>query len=191
MEEQKEGRRDERPVEVFTLGLANQPWDRVRERLSAVSVDKVIDVRSRPFARYAPQFDREELEGGLADAGIEYEWLGRHLGQRPDGAEFYDAAGHTLYDRVAAQPWFMKAIGRVEYEAERRTLVLICQEEEPERCHRWALIGKVLADRGVRILHLRKDGTIEEQARVDERSGVGQQSLLSEPGSWRSPEPMR
>jgi uncharacterized protein (DUF488 family) len=159
-------------------------------RLGENEIELVVDVRSRPYARHAPQFDRPELEHSLTADGISYQWLGDKLGQRPEGGHFYDPEGHTLYDELLKEQWFMKAIGLLEHEAETRRLAVICLEEEPERCHRWALIGKLLADRGASVRHIRADGRVQSQPEVDYLAGVAQQSLFGEERVWRSPEPM-
>jgi uncharacterized protein (DUF488 family) len=40
-----------------------------------------------------------------------------------------------------------------------KRLTIMCAEEDPEKCHRWLLVGKTLAARGVSIVHIRGDGT--------------------------------
>ena len=43
-------------------------------------VTAVADVRSQPYSRLHPQFNREILAGGLEQARIQYAFLGRELG---------------------------------------------------------------------------------------------------------------
>jgi uncharacterized protein (DUF488 family) len=180
-------------VTVGTVGHAHHPFEHYVELLQQHDIALVVDVRSRPYIRHAPHYNREALDPALTERGFEYLYLGEHLGQRPEGDRFYDDEGHTLYGEVAKEPWFLKAIGRVEFEAERQRVVLTCLEEEPERCHRYHLLGKVLCDRGARVLHVRRDGTVESQQEVSQRRGEGQASLFgdAEPQMWRSPDPMR
>lgn len=177
-------------VSVWTLGHSHHPLELVLERLTDHEIQRVIDVRSKPYARRAVQYNRPELEVSLPHAGMTYEWLGDKLGQRPEGERFYDAEGHTLYDELLKEPWFMKAIGLLEHDADRERVALLCLEEQPERCHRWALIGKLLSSRGARVLHVRRDGNVQSQQEVDYIAGVAQASLFAEERVWRSPEPM-
>jgi len=178
-------------VTVLTVGHAHHSVEHYLRLLRLHGVDVVVDIRSRPYARHAEHFNREQLAPTLEAADVGYLWLGERLGQRPDGDEYYDEAGHVLYDRIASRKWFLKDIGRVEYEAERRRVALTCLEEEPERCHRYWLLGRVLAERGARVVHVRRDGSVEGQADVDHRLGITQGSLFDEPRPWRSPQPMR
>ena len=149
----------------------------------------MIDVRSRPFMRFAPEYNRGALEAALRERGMTYEFMGDDLGQRPHEDRFYDAEGHTLYDVIAAEPSFERAIERLEREAPSRRIALTCVEEEPERCHRYHLIGRVLQRRGVGVEHIRRDGTIETQEEVGRRIGEDQTALFERP--WRSPFPMQ
>ena len=41
------------------------------------------DVRTAPYSRHWPQFNREELAHSLKAAGITYVYLGRELGGKP------------------------------------------------------------------------------------------------------------
>lgn len=154
-------------------------------------ISVVIDVRSRPYSRRAPHFNREELQSALEQHGLQYEYLGERLGGRPEGNEFYDDEGHTLYDPLVAQRWFLKDIGRIEHLAEGDPVALTCLEEQPERCHRYYLLGKVLSDRGAQVVHIRRDGRLHTQNDIGQMLGEGQDSFFAEPTPWRSPEPMR
>jgi len=178
-------------VTVWTLGHSHHASELFLARLREHEIEFVVDVRSRPYSRHAPQYDRPELEHTVSRAGISYQWLGDKLGQRPEGSRFYDAEGYTLFDELLKEQWFMKAIGLLEHEAETRRIALVCLEEEPERCHRWALIGRLLAERGASVRHIRADGRVQSQQEVDYRTGAAQESLFGDDERvWRSPEPM-
>lgn len=177
---------------LWTIGHATLPFDRYVELLREHDIELVIDVRSRPFFRWAEHYNRAELEPALRERQIEYAWRGELLGQRPHGDHFYDSEGHTLYDELVKQKWFMKAVGELEYEAGRRRTALTCLEEEPWRCHRYLLLGRVLVQRGNEVLHIRKDGRVQTQQDVATVRGEGQGALFGEREEvWRSPMPMR
>ena len=94
---------------------------------------------------------------------MRYLYMGKELGGRPEQAEFYDAEGHALYDRMAASPLFLEGISRLIHGVARHRIALLCSEENPASCHRRLLIGKVLAERGIRSLHIRGDGKIQPE----------------------------
>jgi uncharacterized protein (DUF488 family) len=183
---------DSKPT-IFSVGHSTRPFDHLIGLLSPHQIELAVDIRSRPWIKHAPHFNQDQLRNGLAQHGISYLWLGEHLGQRPEGDQYYDPDGYALYDVISREPWFMKAIGRVEYEADRQNVALLCLEEQPERCHRFHLVGRVLTERGAELHHLRHTGVIETQGTVSQRLGEGQGSLLDGDTTqvWRSPEPMQ
>jgi uncharacterized protein (DUF488 family) len=68
---------------------------------------------------------------------------------------------------------------------------LLCSEEDPSKCHRHLLIGRVLRDRGVAVSHIRGDGCIQTEADLDsQETDTSPQTALfeitSEERQWRS-----
>jgi uncharacterized protein (DUF488 family) len=45
--------------------------------------------------------------------------------------------------------------------------VLLCSEEDPRRCHRHHLVARSLIDVGVRVLHIRHSGELEDAETLD------------------------
>jgi uncharacterized protein (DUF488 family) len=176
---------------VYTLGHTQGSFEAFADVLRRRQITLAIDVRSKPWLRWAKQFNKEAMETLLPQLGVEYLWLGEHLGGRPDGDQFYDSEGYALYQPISEQPWFLKAIGRVEYEAERRPVAMVCVEEAPERCHRYHLLGRVLRKREMNVVHIRRNGVLEGQSAVAARIGEGQVSLLGDIPIWCSSEPQR
>jgi uncharacterized protein (DUF488 family) len=151
----------------------------------------VADVRSQPYSKYTTHFNADQIKPALAGAGIGYVFLGQQVGGRPDGAEFYDADGYVLYDRLAASPSFLEGIERLEKGIHKYRVALMCSEENPAECHRNLLIGQVLLRRGTELWHIRGDGRLQSQAELDRESGSGdpRQQLLFEElkeRPWRS-----
>jgi uncharacterized protein (DUF488 family) len=129
--------------------------------LSEHGIQVLVDVRSWPHSRYVEWADTADLPDLIAADGIKYLFLGKELGGRPEGEEFYDSDGHVLYGAVAEQDWFRRAIERLERGAEEYQVAIMCSEENPAHCHRRLLVSKVLLERGLTIAHIRKGGEIE------------------------------
>ncbi len=49
------------PKQCFTIGYGNYPIDRFVGILQNVGIDTIIDVRSFPYSRFNPHFNRENL----------------------------------------------------------------------------------------------------------------------------------
>ena len=150
---------------LFTIGHSNVALDDFLGLLQQHGIEAVADVRTVPRSRYVP------------------------------GDEFYDEEGHVLYGRLAVSPAFQAGLNRVLAGAQASRVVLLCGEEDPSRCHRHLLIGRVLRERGVAVSHIRRDGRIETEADLDAReTGGDPQATLFEDGAgqgpWRSPRPV-
>lgn len=146
---------------IYSIGHSNHPLQHFIDLLREHDITVLVDIRSVPSSRYSPHFSQGNLARALTRAGVEYVFMGRELGGRPQGAEFYDAAGRVLYARVARLALFQAGVQRlVDSFAQKRTAVM-CSEEDPAECHRHLLLGRVLAEQGQPLLHIRADGRIE------------------------------
>ena len=184
---------------VYSIGHSNHEWGRFVELLAMHGIQRLVDVRSQPVSRYTPYFSYPDVGKNLAAKGIEYTFLGRELGGRPDGGEFYDDEGRVLYDRWAASEVFRGGLDRlIELAAGSRT-AMMCSEEDPCICHRRLLIARVLkeplwhgratlprsGDRGTTratssrddpslalrasVLHIRGDGRLQTDDELDQQ----------------------
>ena len=151
---------------VLTIGHSNHTVEHFLTLLKAHAVQVVVDERSQPYSKYATQFDQDALKLALQDAGIRYLYLGRELGGRPEGDEFYDDEGHVLYDCVAATCLFQEGFSRLERGIREYKVVMLCAEENPAACHRRLLVGRVLHDHGIQVEHIRGDGRIQTEEEV-------------------------
>lgn len=162
---------------VFTVGHSNHSFEEFLHLLRTQNVEVVVDTRSAPYSRYASQFDHDNLPRELTQSGIKYLFLGSELGGRPKNPAYYDARGHVLYSRITADTAFVRGIARLERGIAKFRVALMCGEEDPSHCHRRLLLGRVLAERGHDLLHIRGDGRVETDAQVAALSG---KSLVNE-----------
>jgi uncharacterized protein (DUF488 family) len=130
-------------------------------------VQVIVDVRSQPYSKYATQFNQEVLKIGFQNVGFRYIYLGRELGGRPEGDEFYDRDGHVLYERVAATLHFNEGLRRLEKGIAEYEVAMLCAEENPAACHRRLLVGRVLLNRGVRVEHIRGNGQLQSEDEIE------------------------
>lgn len=145
---------------VFTIGHSTHSAEGFLALLRQHQVEAVADVRSSPFSRFNPQFNREALEQFLKANGVRYVFLGKELGARSDDRSCYDH-GRVQYSRLAQTAPFQSGIGRVLQGAAKYRVTLMCAEKEPLECHRTLLVAKALAERGQRVLHIHADGHLE------------------------------
>lgn len=172
---------------IWTIGHSNHTFETFASLLASEGIEFVADVRSYPYSRIAPQFNRETFQRALRERGIRYLFLGEELGGRPEKDEHYDADGHALYGPMSEEPQFSQAIDRLVAGAENHRVALVCSEGDPAECHRRLLVGKVLADRGLQLHHIRRDGSVSVEDRVS-LDRTDQSSLFEEgaEAAWRS-----
>ena len=143
---------------ILTAGHSNHPYPRFSGLISSEGTTKIIDCRSTPFSKRVPAFNTRPLELSLKAIGIEYQWLGNELGGRPTNDSLYTASGKANYKKMADQKGYVTAVETVLLESRDKTILLLCSEEAPEKCHRALMVAETLAQKGAEILHLRADG---------------------------------
>jgi hypothetical protein len=190
---------------IYTVGHSNVLQARFIALLQRHGVQSLVDVRSAPYSRYAPHFNRPDLEDAVERASIRYLYLGEELGGRPPTDDYYDAESHVLYGRVAVAPFFLDGLERLKDEAGVYRAAIMCSEEDPTNCHRHLLIARVLDGQGVRVLHIRGDDREQSEDDLRPSQPAAEQAdlwaALSEPASdadkdaeedatWRSIRPV-
>ena len=153
---------------MFTLGHSSHTIEEFIHLLHMHKVDVIADVRSKPYSAFAPQFNREQLEQSLRKEGINYVFMGKQLGARPDDPSCY-IQGHVSFSRIAATPLFKEGISRVIKGAEKYHIALMCAEKEPLDCHRTILVAQALYELRIHIQHIHADGTLESHSKALER----------------------
>jgi uncharacterized protein (DUF488 family) len=175
-----------RPV-IWTVGHSNHSLDRFVALVCEERIEFLVDVRSYPYSRVAPHFNRENLQPSMEERGVRYAFLGLALGGRPQREEHFDAEGHALYGKMAGEPAFEKAIDGLLNGAEEHRIALMCSCGQPAGCHRRLLVGKVLCDRGAELHHILPDGNVETEQSISLSGANGQPVLFGhDPVPWRS-----
>ena len=134
--------------------------------LKAHHIEVLIDIRTKPYSSYVPQFNRPNLERAIINEGIGYIFTGDRLGGYPKDTDCYvqDGSGKRTpdYEVMRGKDWFREGLDAVIAISKDKRVVLMCSEEDPNKCHRHRLLSKSLAERGIRIIHIRGDGRLEE-----------------------------
>ena len=153
---------------ILTIGHSNHSIESFIGLLEGAGITAIADVRSVPYSRRHPQFNRPALKASLEAAGIAYVFLGGHLGARPHDPSCY-RNGAADYALIAQSSAFADGVRRVEEGARRYRVALMCAERDPLNCHRTILVARHLQERGATITHLLADGSLEANEATERR----------------------
>jgi uncharacterized protein (DUF488 family) len=150
---------------IFTIGHSTQAVDQFIAKLKKHSVSAIADVRSTPFSRHNPQFNKEDLQLELKRSAIRYVFLGKELGARSrDECCYVD--DKVQYSLLAETPSFKSGITRVAEGARRYSIALMCAEKDPADCHRTILVARHMIQEGFEVQHILANGSLESQESV-------------------------
>ena len=153
---------------VLTIGHSTHALDAFVALLQRHHVTAVADVRSAPYSRFNPQFNRDSFADALDAQGIRYVYLGDSLGGRSGDPACYED-GRIRYDRVATTESFKRGLARVVHGAAKHRIALMCAEKEPLDCHRTLLVARALDERGVDVAHIHAGGGLERHREAMDR----------------------
>jgi hypothetical protein len=154
--------------QIFSIGYGNRTKEEFLNCLMRYNIKCLIDVRSKPFSKYNPDFSKSILETVLIDNGIEYEFFGEYLGGRPEDSSSYLENGKVDYEIVRNKTFFRKGIDLLKGKFNKKgRIALMCSELKPEECHRSKLIGEFLTNQvQLPILHINETGDLKSQKEV-------------------------
>lgn len=156
---------------VFTIGHSTHSQEYFIALLHRHRITALCDVRSKPYSRMCPQFNRDELEKVLPQQDIAYRFLGKELGARSDDPHCY-VGGKVQYGRLAQTDLFKQGIRRVcRCLKEGFRIALMCAEKDPLECHRTILVARHLAALDIPVAHVHADGSVESHEAALSRLG--------------------
>ncbi len=167
-------------IPLYTIGHGNRSSEIFAELLRQYTIAFLVDIRSQPYSRYAPQFSQTALVQRLAQQNIHYLFLGDLLGGRPADETCY-VNGHVDYARVREKAFFRQGIARLRTAWEKQLRVAImCSEAKPQECHRSKLIGNVLSEQHIEVAHIDELGVLKTQQELNLQLSDGQLPLFSD-----------
>jgi len=140
-------------MHLYTIGHSTHSTEKFVELLSEHSITAVCDVRSSPYSKYNPQFNRETIQKDLKGYGISYVFLGKELGPRSDDPSCYKE-GKVQYHKLAEADSFRHGLERIKKGMQSYRIALMCSEKDPVTCHRTILICRHLRPDEIEIRHI-------------------------------------
>ena len=91
---------------IYSIGHGNKNIEDFIKELKTFEVQFLLDIRSKPFSKWNPQFNQNELKFKLEENGIKYVFVGDTLGGLPEDRSCYDYNGKVVYDLVKEKDFF-------------------------------------------------------------------------------------
>ena len=178
---------------IYTIGHSNHPLSDFIGLLQTHRIDLVIDVRTRPNSRFH-HFVGSELQSSLGAEHIGYQHMGADLGGHPQDDRYYNDRGRVVYQRIATERRFRRAVEAAIGRARECRTVLMCAEGDPAKCHRHPLLARELLVRGCVVQHVLRDGSLRDASTMFRVPVSPQLPLMigtGEDDSWESPKKIR
>ncbi len=165
---------------IYLIGYGARSLDAFVGALKAHDIAYLIDVRTKPYSRFKPEFSKNALDAALKTEGIRYVFMGDTLGGLPDDPTCF-VDGKVVYELVREKAFFQTGIERLRRAWEQGLpVVLMCSEGKPESCHRSKLIAPALLAQGVDVIHIDEADDLITQEQVMDRITGGQPSLFGD-----------
>lgn len=156
-------------LRCYTIGHSDYPLDVLLYFLKIFDINCIVDVRSAPYSRRSPQYNRETLKDALNKKFIEYKFRGDQLGGRYTNPSLLFPDGTVNYNKVSELPIFQEGIAElISIIKQGKNIALMCSEKEPERCHRFALVSRHLQRHGVVIEHICPDIATQPNQKLEQ-----------------------
>ena len=139
---------------LFTIGYATKEISEFVHLLKKHGVTCLIDVRTSPFSKTFPSYDKNHLKDTLKKEGIIYAHFGNEFGARRSEDELYsltyslkgDRKEQVDFNKVYQHPNFQLGVQRV-YKAldQGYRICFMCSEKHPIDCHRFWMVAYYFA----------------------------------------------
>jgi uncharacterized protein (DUF488 family) len=150
---------DQLVKKCFTVGHSNNTLNQFLLLIKKWDIDQIIDVRSVPYSKTNPQFNREPFKKELDANNIGYAFLGYYIGGGM--IRFNNSTKNPDFSEIRNNKNFQEGIKiLMNFISIRKNVSIMCSEKDPFNCHRFFLISFSLQDKGIIINHILDEKTI-------------------------------
>lgn len=140
---------------IYSIGHGNKKIEEFIEELKSFNILFLLDIRSKPYSKWSPQFNQNQLEIELNNNNIKYVFIGNMLGGLPNDRSCYDNNGKVVYDYIKQKLFFRQGLKRLITANQKQiNIAIMCSESNPCECHRSKLIGQELLNQDISIKHI-------------------------------------
>jgi len=153
---------------VFTIGHSNHQIEAFITLLKKYQVNCIVDVRSKPYSKLFPQFNKDNLSELLKKQRINYLSFAKEFGARYEKKAFLDENNHVDFVKVTVGDDFKMGLKRLKDGLNGNfRICLMCAEADPFYCHRFVMIARPLQKEGFIVKHILKDGSLIDNIELE------------------------
>ena len=147
-------------MKCYTVGHSTYEIDEFIKLITSNKVDCIVDVRSQPYSKFVPQYNREKFKIELLKHEIKYIFMGNLLGARWTDEHLLMDSGIVDFEKVIETRDFKYGIFRLLDGIKKGyTIAIMCSEKEPSECHRFSLVSRELNQQEVEVHHILSNGS--------------------------------
>jgi uncharacterized protein (DUF488 family) len=105
---------------IYSIGHGKKNMEDFIAELKSFNISYLLDIRSNPYSKWNPAFNKSALESSLKEHNIKYVFLGDKLGGLPSDPSCYDEDGKVVYDRIKEKDFFREGIKRIIRASEKK-----------------------------------------------------------------------
>ena len=152
-------------MEIFAIGHSNYPYDKLINMIKKYDINCVVDIIETPYYKY----NKEAFNESLRNSGFLYIYMGKEFGAKRTNKDVYTQEGYADFEKVAKEDIFLNGIERLKKGCQMGyRIVLLGAMQEPIRCHRSILVGKVLNKEGFDVKYIMHEGNLAYQEDIEE-----------------------
>lgn len=163
---------------LYSIGYANKSLATFLKCLVDNNINCIIDVRSSPYSKQYPNFNKENLANFLKENNILYMNFNREFGARRIEDNVYSKVrtydNKTIEVVIFEKVWetidFQKGFNRVVEGIEKGfNICFMCSEKYPYECHRGLMVSEYFYKRGYDIMHIVDENLVLPHSIIEER----------------------
>lgn len=156
--------------EIYTIGHSSHTSDYFLHLLRKFNINSVVDIRSVPFSKYVPNFNKNEIKNFLNLNHIYYVYMAREFGLIQEDSKLFHPDGYLDFNKLSETEFFIKGINRLKSGVDNGyKIAIMCAEKDPLDCHRSILISPILVSEGYSVVHILPDGKRETHSELEDR----------------------
>lgn len=156
-------------MEIYAIGHSNYQLEKLVDMLKKYNIDVVVDIRETPYSKYNVQYNKEVFQESLKKQGFKYIYMGNEFGARRSDKGTYTKEGYADFEKVEKEEIFLEGIERLVKGCKMGyKIALLGAMQDPIRCHRSILLGRVLEQRGFNIKYIMHEGNLSCQEDIEE-----------------------